>query len=364
MIRHAKKTRLIDIAHRLGVSKATVAAVLSAGGSGTVRFSEEIAEKIRRTAREMDYQPNISAKTLAGRASKVIGILIDAEAPYPRFKILAEIEREATLRGYRCMIGEAHDSLENLRRNYDIFMQHGVDGVVCLSHDYPGTEEEFKRLFSDTLDKVVFIDAPNHPDASYINIDRAASTYQTVRHLHEQGARKIAFVRGQSLWKTTLQHEAGYRRAMVDLGYPERELHIITTRSDLIQQREVSEESISRFIEHDVIPEKIDGIIGMNDLVSLAFFKALEAAGKSCPRDIMIVGYDNEKFSRYTAPALTTVDENYELQSKMIVDLLLEKINHPEKEMKGCFATVVPQLIIRESTRKNKKRKVSNEDKA
>ena len=102
----------------------------------------------------------------------------------------------------------------------------------------------------------------------------------------------------------------------------------------------------------------------MNDLVSLAFIKALEAAGKSCPRDVMLVGYDNEKFSRYTAPALTTVDENYELQSKMIVDLLLEKINHPEKEMKGCFATVVPQLIIRESTEKMKQRRFFNENEA
>lgn len=42
----------------------------------------------------------------------------------------------------------------------------------------------------------------------------------------------------------------------------------------------------------------------------------------------------------------------------MIVDLLLEKINYPEKEMKGCFATVVPQLIIRESTEKNETKEV------
>ena len=58
------------------------------------------------------------------------------------------------------------------------------------------------------------------------------------------------------------------------------------------------------------------------------------------------------------------MDENYELQSKMIVDLLLEKINYPEKEMKGCFATVVPQLIIRESTEKMKQRRFFNENEA
>ena len=119
---------------------------------------------------------------------------------------------------------------------------------------------------------------------------------------------------------------------------------------------------MSRFVEDDIIRKKIDGIIGMNDITSLAFIKALEAAGKSCPQDIMVIGYDNENFSRYTSPTLTTVDEDCALQSKMIVDLLLEKINHPEKELKGCFATVIPKLIIRNSTRKLKKMEVFDEN--
>ena len=95
-----KKTRLIDIAQKLGVSKVTVAAALSANPNGTVRIGEKMAAKIRRTAKAMNYQPNINAKTLAGCASKVIGILIDSQASIPRFRILEGIEKEATLRGY------------------------------------------------------------------------------------------------------------------------------------------------------------------------------------------------------------------------------------------------------------------------
>ena len=350
VIKQEKKTRLIDIARKLGVSKVTVAAALSTGRGGTVRVGEKMAEKIRLAAREMNYQPNISAKTLAGGASKVIGVLIDSQAPYPRFRILAEIEREATLRGYRCMIGEAHDSLKNLRDNYDIFMQYGVDGVICISHEYPGTENEFQDLFSDVLGKIVFIDAPHHPDASYINIDRAASTEQAVRHLYEQGARNIAFVRGKKSWHTVKQHEAGYRRAMKELGYSREELpvfHLAGLEGKTIDQKE----AISVLLNEYLVPEGIDAVVGLNDLSSLALLQALHDSGIRCPEDIKIVGYDNEYLSQYSIPPLTTVDENCPLQARMIVDSLLKKINHPEEEMKGCFMTVIPQLIVRESTK-------------
>ena len=104
-------------------------------------------------------------------------------------------------------------------------------------------------------------------------------------------------------------------------------------------------------MKNHVIPEKIDGIVGFNDLLCHAFLQSLQEFGKQCPRDIRVVGYDNEDFSKYAIPALTTIDEDYALQSKMVVDLLLEKIMHPEREMKGCFATVTPELIIRNSTK-------------
>ena len=345
-----KKTRLIDIAQKLGVSKVTVAAALSANPNGTVRIGEKMAAKIRRTAKAMNYQPNINAKTLAGCASTVIGILIDSQASIPRFRIREGIEKEATLRGYRCMIGEVHDSVENLRSNYDIFMQYGVDGVICISHDYPGAEKKFRKLFSDVLGKIVFIDRPNHPDASYINIDRAASMLQAVKHLHEQGAKRIAFVRGEKSWQTVIQQENGYRQMMKELGYSAGELHIFHVK-DMDDDRRLQGRNISVFVKNHVIPEKIDGIVGFNDLLCHAFLQALQEFGKQCPRDIRVVGYDNEDFSKYAIPALTTIDEDYALQSKMVVDLLLEKIMHPEREMKGCFATVTPELIIRNSTK-------------
>ena len=100
-----------------------------------------------------------------------------------------------------------------------------------------------------------------------------------------------------------------------------------------------------------LVPEGIDAVVGLNDLSSLALLQALHDSGIRCPEDIKIVGYDNEYLSQYSIPPLTTVDENCPLQARMIVDSLLKKINHPEEEMKGCFMTVIPQLIVRESTK-------------
>lgn len=344
-----QKTRLMDIALRLGVSKVTVSAVLSPKNKGNVRVSSEMAEKIRKTAIEMNYKPNFNAKMLAGCASRVIGILIDSQAPISRLKILASIEREAALHGYRCMIAEAHDSLVNLRHNYDIFMQYGVDGVICFAHSYPETEIEFRNLFADAFDKMVFIGTPNHSDASYVHIDRITSTIQSIKHLHLRGARKIAFIRGQKSWEAVRQREIGYCKAMHELGYKEEE-YIILVDHSMDMPRAQQGSAAEKLLLDYVIPQKIDAIFGLNDLAALAFLQAMQKNSKHCQLDIKVIGYDNDDFSPYVTPALTTVDEDNELQTKLIIDLLLKKITNTDSTLTGCFASVIPKLIERSSS--------------
>ena len=79
------KVRLVDIAREVNVSAALVSKVLN-GNSGNIRVSPEKAEMIRKTARKMNYTPNINARALAGQSTKVIGILIDSKAPTVAFR--------------------------------------------------------------------------------------------------------------------------------------------------------------------------------------------------------------------------------------------------------------------------------------
>lgn len=140
---------MIDIAERVGVSKGAVASVLSNVGKNVIRVSEAKRAEILRVAREMNYVPNITARALAGKSGMKIGVLIDSHAPRCTYRILWSIEETAVKAGYRLMIGQAHDDPQSLFDCYDNFMRHGIDGVICLAHEYSGHEEEVRSYFQD-----------------------------------------------------------------------------------------------------------------------------------------------------------------------------------------------------------------------
>ena len=70
MAEEKKSVQLGEIAKQLGISRSTVSFVLNGRGD-EMRISKETQEKIRRTAREMDYQPNLNAQRLRRSASGI-----------------------------------------------------------------------------------------------------------------------------------------------------------------------------------------------------------------------------------------------------------------------------------------------------
>ncbi|MEI3004641.1 MAG: LacI family DNA-binding transcriptional regulator [Victivallales bacterium] len=131
---------LKEIANRAGVSVMAVSAVMNKTTS--TRVSERKRAVIEQIAREMGYRSNVVARTLRGGQSRMIGILIDSCAPPSALQHPRHIESEATAGGYRILISEGHDSVDNLAAAYEKFEQYGVDGVICLAYDYPGQQEK------------------------------------------------------------------------------------------------------------------------------------------------------------------------------------------------------------------------------
>ncbi len=339
--------RLRDIAEKLGISESLVSKVLS-GKLGNTAVTEEKAELIRRTASEMGYTPNLNARSLAGKPSRIIGILIDSDAPPVIFRVLAAIERIASAQGYRCMIGEAHNSLGNLRENVDIFMQYGVDGIISLAHEYPGKKTEFLRLFSDYLNRMVFVAEPPYRAAAYVNIDLASPVREAVRHLYERGARRIAFIRGKRNWASLRQRQEGYVAGMKKLGFREGEL-LIHTYSEEILEVDSPWELFERQIVRYVLENKVDGVVGLNDFLAHRLVFVLAERGVRCPEDVRIVGTDNEPFTRYMIPPLTTIDSKTQEQAEAVLELLLEQLSAPGKAVPRS-RIIIPELVLRKST--------------
>lgn len=333
------KITLKQLAHEAGVSPATVSLALN--GSGSV--AEKTRLRIQELARRLNYQPNFVARSLAGGNNQLIGVLIDSRAPRVQFRMLALIEREAANHGYKIMIGEAHDNVGHLREIHDTFRQYGAKGTICLAHDYPGQEEEFRRTF-EGCSNILYVGKPRLNHASYVDIDRSEAVRAAVRHLHGQGFQKIGMVCSALDYCSVLDRLRGFRDIHEELG--DREFSSRIFRVD-----NASPETLCAAICRNQIRRgKCDALLLENDAQAAFICKMLQRTGIHVPEEFGVIGSDNDDICRLCTPELSSIDDAQDLQAHHAVRMLLDILNDKSSDRIDRSLTVKSRLVIRESS--------------
>src|SRR5512137_1685648 len=128
MVSTGKQVRLVDIAAQAGVSRRTVSCVLLGTGVGKVRVNPETAERIRALAKKLNYRPNSVAQQLTGKASGIIGVLIENLTAPAHAEIVQRAEERASELGYGVVVGHTLGREERLLRYLDEFSRRRIDG--------------------------------------------------------------------------------------------------------------------------------------------------------------------------------------------------------------------------------------------
>ena len=69
-------SKLQDVATRASVSITTVSNILNQKAS-SIPISQRTREKVLRIARELDYRPNLLARSLRTKKSSIIGVIVN-----------------------------------------------------------------------------------------------------------------------------------------------------------------------------------------------------------------------------------------------------------------------------------------------
>ncbi len=344
--------RLVDIARRANVSRTTVAKVILQSAGENARVSTKTAMRVRKVADEMGYRPNLTAQRLAGKQSKIIGITIDTYAPTPSYQQLAEMERCATEAGYRVMVGQMHDDISKLNDYMLDFKSSGVDGVICISHDYPGIHRDIVRMMQG-FENVVFVGktAVDRSKVCWASPDHREAQSNIVKHLIERGKKRIILGIGNTQHRSYIERRQGYRDGL--------EAHEIPYDPDLVfnladacdgQPQPDRQSPLTMYLREKWDQLKFDAIIATNDVIALYLIRAIEAMGLRVPDDVAVTGYDNLPMTHLTRPAITTVDLcNHEL-AQASIDLLIRQIQGEPIRGKAKHHNIVPKLVIRQST--------------
>lgn len=302
----AVKVKLKDIAQRAGVSSAVVSSVLNRR-SGTIRVGTEKREAILSIARELNYTPDISARALAGMPTGTIGILIDSQAPNSDYRLIRALEAEASRCGKTVLVGKTHDNVSQLFKAYRHLQQNHVDAVICVSHDYPGYNDEIERLFANAP-KTVFVNGPCIPGCPCVLTELWAGYHEAIRHLHSRGRKRILMQVGADVVISPWFVNRAVVQSFLQ-EYPEYKENLIPIPTIGVPP-ETLRKRFHEMIAEVVVPRRIDAFIASNDQNALVMMSELQAIGLKVPDDVAVVGCDNDSFAPLLQPTLSSIDQN------------------------------------------------------
>src|SRR5688500_16446623 len=185
-----KKVSLKDIAQKVGVSTALVSYVLNNKKEG--RIGKETVQKIKDAARELNYRTNYIAKSLKTRKTFTIGLIV-ADIANPFSSNLARIiEDEAEKKNYTVIFGSSDESAEKSSKLINILLDRQVDGLIISAVEQ--SEEQIHYLLENDIPFVLVDRYFPGIKASYVAIDNYKAAYDGVRHLVENGRKRIGLI--------------------------------------------------------------------------------------------------------------------------------------------------------------------------
>lgn len=347
MLMDRKKVRLADIASEAGVSTVTVAKALNRTGGKNARVGEATAARIREIAARLNYRPDSIAQQLAGKKSKIIGVVMDSCAPQTHHERLSKMEMYASSKGYKFMIGQSHDDIEKTKAYAYEFSSYGVEGIICMAHRYRGAEKEIAELYNSVA-KTVFMERPLGLADSYsVSINTGSAYQEAVEYLVEKGRKRIGMLLVKGFFEDDPMslRQACYMDGLKNSGLPFDQK--LVQRIPVAEQ--INEDSYLPIIKELVFEQKADAILTTNDTMAAMVIKVLRKHKIKIPEEVAVIGYDNIDVAKLVSPSITTFDQNNDELSKAMVDLLLKVINGEDIPIEERNIIIEPLLIKRES---------------
>ncbi len=341
----AKYTTIKDIAVALNLSVSTVSRALN----DSYQISRETVEKVKATAKEMDYHPNLLARNLSSKRSGVIGIIVpELETDFfPR--IIMGIQDKLNKEGFRILITQSSESAEKEKENLDILCGSMVEGLIVSVAKEGGNEEHFRAVIKSGIPVVFFNRVYNLPRASKVVIDDRKQAYESVRHLFEQGCHKVVHLAGPETLKMTQSRSEGYMEALKEFGKSEEDSIIIHTGITISDGYSTTKELLEKSGGAD-FP---DGLFCFNDNIAIGAMKAIKEAGKRIPEDIAIVGFSETEMSTIVEPNLTTTAQPRYKLGVSAAEVMVEQIRTKSRSLPTNI-TLDAEFHIRESSSRHK----------
>jgi LacI family transcriptional regulator len=327
-----------DVATKAGVSMKSVSRVINREPNVT----EKLRARVQVAIDQLNYVPDLAARSLAGARSFSIGLLFEdhGDAPMPSYlpKLQAGGYRACSENGYHLLIEflalNGDDTTARFRR---ILKTLRVDGFILTP---PSSDD---RRIMDVLDELAIPYVRITPFEAYgsapsIVVDDAAAVRELTRHLWDLGHRQFGFVSGYDKHSAAHTRRSGFADALKELGCTQfAEAYGGFTFNQGFT-------AVQELMRGDQPPT---AIFAANDDSAAGAMAGLTELGLKVPDDVSVAGFDDSWIAQFVWPALTTVHQPIAEMGYVAAASLIARNG---KFDQSSFPPVRTKLIIRGST--------------
>lgn len=329
------RVRIVDVADALGLSTATVSKVIH---GKTEKISDETIKRVQQELERSGYIPNMAGILLARNNSRIIGVVVNDHEKYEGrvledgfvMSSLNALSREVNEKGYFLMIKTTADISE-----IPVFASMwNMDGLILMGF----CEADYEKLRNQMRISFVVYDGYFEKCSKVVNlvINHYDGGYQAGKYFKELGHKKALCIADNFICMDKERIE-GFRKAFE----PGETLRWQIPKT----QRERKCFYQDNFQE--LLKSNVTAVFAVSDFYALEFMRFLQGKGIQIPKDIQIIGFDDNTASRESNPLLTTIHQDASLRAKTAIHCL-----EAMRDGLNCETEIVlpVELVKREST--------------
>ena len=326
-----------DVAKLAGVSTATVSYVLNKSRN----LSEETKSRVLSAVAELDYKPDMIARSMKKKETKQLGIVLENIINPYYGEIIFGFENAAVENGYFVNICTGN---KNLNEYFDNFISRRLDGIFCAAIPYRFNMDILYSLVDAGIKIVRYWGAGvDLKRISAVELDYKSAMDTAIGHLFQLGHTKIAYLSGLGRNLSFDKRIEGYITGLISRG--------LNYGDDLLYDGSPPytteiKDGYTLAMKLLASGKTFTAVICNNDLMAMGAMRQFQEKGYRIPEDISVMGFDDSIFTAAWNPPITTMAVNKSLLGAKAFELLHTNI---KKDNTGFYLGKY-ELIIREST--------------
>ena len=344
-----------DVAERAQVSISTVSQILN----GNAHYvGAEKRERVLAAIKDLNYHPNIIARSMIKRRTMTIGLVITEIENALFVPVTGAVESVLSAEGYHILLARAPDVTSEIEA-IETLRARQVDGFIFMFLSLSMQFDHLTRLKDADVPFVVINRPLEDQGISQILFDDRGAGYLATQHLLKPGHTRIATIAGplhhQPAWHSAQDRYIGWRQALTEQGIEIDPAWVVSGHYSYIGGYQAIQQLLANTWHTEAQPT---AIFIANDQMAVGALKALHEVNIRIPQDIALVTVGDLSYSAYTTPTLTTLAHPVPQAGKLAAHLLLDWLNgrkpiHPQhimlnfdlKVRESCGANTETEVI-------------------